>query len=149
MNELVIWRNLSYYIGEQWIEWMTSSRTFRFRKLPDYLPTPVSNEIREFVRSQKALFMKQQLIPRIWPNTNEREDKDAAIVGQDLSISMDQADGGAFFDEKEKVAIWVCLSGTGFIRTFPDANGGQWIMDKNGWVGKTGDVGVELLKPLQ
>jgi hypothetical protein len=147
-NERIIWRNIMYYIGEQYIEFLKSSGTFRRRQLPDYVPTPVSNEIREFVRSQKALLMNQQLVPRVWPNTNEREDKEASVVGQDLLISMDQADGGAFFDEKEKVCIWLCLSGTGFIRTFPDSNGGQWLVDQDGLVGKTGDVGVDCFTPF-
>ncbi len=147
LNERVIWRNLLYYSGEQYLEFLKSSSTFRRRQMPDYLPTPVSNEIREFVRSTKALLMNQKMVPRVWPNTNEREDKEAADLGENLLTWMDQSRDGDFFDEVEKVCIWLCLSGTGFIRAFPDAAGGQWVSDGEE-IWKTGDVGTSCLIPF-
>ena len=74
MNERIIWRNLLYYCGEQYLEYLKSTGSFRRKQTPDYIPTPVSNEIREFVRSTKALLMNQKMTPRVWPNTNESED---------------------------------------------------------------------------
>jgi hypothetical protein len=148
LNERVIWRNIAYYTGEQWIEYLPSSSTFRARRFPSYVPTPVSNEIREFVRSTKSLLMNQKMVPRIWPNTNEREDKEAADLGENLLTWMDQSQDGDFFDEVEKVCIWLCLSGTGFVRAFPDANGGQWFQDNEGVSGKTGDVGTTCVIPF-
>lgn len=147
-NERVIWRNILYYCGEQYLEYMKSSSSFRRRQIPDYMPTPVSNEIREFVRSTKALLMNQKMVPRVWPNTNEREDKEAADLGESLLIWMDQSHDGDFFDEVEKVCIWLCLSGTGFIRAFPDASGGQWVTDDTGEIWKTGDVGTSCILPF-
>lgn len=147
MNERVIWRNILYYSGEQYLEYLKSSASFRRRVIPDYVPTPVSNEIREYVRSIKALLMNQKMIPRVWPNTNEREDKEAADLGENLLAWMDQSHDGDFFDEVEKVCIWLCLSGTGFIRAFPDANGGQWVSDGEE-IWKTGDVGTSCIIPF-
>jgi hypothetical protein len=146
-NERIIWRNLLYYIGEQYLEYMRSTGSFRRRQTPEYLPTPISNEIREFVRSTKALLLNQKMVPRVWPNTEEKEDRDAADLGENLMVWMDQSHDGGFFDEVEKVCIWLCLSGTGFIRAFPDADGGQWITNGDE-IWKTGDVGTKCILPF-
>jgi hypothetical protein len=48
-------RNVLYYLGEQWFEWVRGQKTFRRLMPSPYLPTPVANIIRDFVRSMKAL----------------------------------------------------------------------------------------------
>ena len=58
MMELVWYRNVLYYLGEQYIEYVKSLRSFRRRIMPDYIPTPVSNEIREYVRTIKSLLLQ-------------------------------------------------------------------------------------------
>jgi hypothetical protein len=147
LNERVIWRNILYYSGEQYLEYLPSSRTFRRRQTPYFIPTPVSNEIREFVRSTNALLSNQKMIPRVWPNTSEREDREASELGENLMVWMDQSHDAEFFDELERVRIWICVSGTGFIRAFPDANGGQWLTDGEE-IWKTGDVGTRCIIPF-
>jgi hypothetical protein len=147
INERVLWRNLLYYCGEHYIEFMRSTGSFRRRNTNEYTPTPVSNEIREYVRSIKAMLMNQKLVPRVWPNTNEKEDELASDLGQYVLTWMDQDHDGAFFDEKEKLIIWLCLSGTAFMRTFPDIDGGRWVQSEDGlW--KTGDVATESILPF-
>jgi len=145
IQERIIWRNLLYYCGEQYIEYMRSSGTFRRRQVPDFMPTPVSNEIREYVRSVKAMLLNQKRIPRIWPNTNEREDIEAATLGESVLIWLDAINDGQIEDEKEKVIIWLCLSGTAFMRTYPDVDGGLWLPDSSS---KTGSVGCESILPF-
>ncbi|MFA5377330.1 MAG: hypothetical protein WC455_16385 [Dehalococcoidia bacterium] len=142
--EQIIWRNMLYYLGEQYIEYVKSSNSFRRRLTPEFVPTPVSNEIREYVRSVKAMLMNQKMIPRVWPNTNEKEDNQAAELGQNLLVSLDNADDAEFLDEKEETCIWMCLSGTAFMRTYPDSDGG--ILLPGG--GKTGSVACESVNPF-
>lgn len=144
MNEQIIWRNLLYYEGEQYIEFLRSTKSFRRRSIPDFVPTPVSNDIREHVRSTKAMRMNQKTIPRVWPNSNDKEDEHAADVGQFVIVSLNHADGGAFFNQVEKLCIWLPISGTAFMRTYPDADGGLWMPN----AGKTGDVGRECILPF-
>jgi hypothetical protein len=144
MIERVVWRNLLYYTGEMYVEFMRSSGSFRRRSTPDFTPTPVDNKIREFVRSIKAMLMNQKMVPRVWPNTNEREDNEAADLGQGFLTWLDNSQDGRFFDEKEKACIWLCLSGTAFIRSFPDSEGGLWLPDGS----KTGDVSAECIIPF-
>lgn len=147
INERILWRNLLYYVGEHHIEFLRSSGSFRRRNINEYTPTPVSNEIREYVRSIKAMLMNQKLVPRVWPNTGEKEDEMASELGQNVLVWMDQDHDGIFFDEKEKLIIWLCLSGTVFMRTYPDLDGGRWVMDERGaW--KTGDVATECILPF-
>lgn len=144
MNEQIIWRNLLYYEGEQYIEFLRSTKSFRRRSIPDYVPTPVSNEIREYVRAVKAMLLNQKMFIRVWPNTNEKEDEQGAAAGQNLLTWLDGSNDAAFFDEKEKLTIWLPISGTAFMRTFPDSDGGMWIPDG----GKTGSVGRECILPF-
>lgn len=148
INERTIWRNLLYYCGEQYLEFLVSSGSFRRRNVSQFVPTPVSNEIREYVRSIKALLLGQNLVPRVWPNTEEKEDEMAAELGENVLVWMDNANDAIFFDELEKVVIWLCLSGTSFMRAFPDADGGKWIIDEKEGAWKTGEVACDSIMPF-
>jgi hypothetical protein len=56
-------------MGEQWFEWARSEATFK-RIMPcPYIPTPVSNIVRDSVRSMKALIINQDFAISIWPNS--------------------------------------------------------------------------------
>jgi len=110
MMEQLIARNLLYYIGEQYLEYLPSSGQFRRRLESPFMPTPVSNEIREYVRSIVAMLMNQKMVPRVWPNTDEKEDVQAADAGQALLVSLDQQNNGKFLYEKEKLIIQMCIS---------------------------------------
>lgn len=145
--ERIWWRNILYYIGEQWIEFVRSQQTFRRKSTPYYIPTPVSNEIREYVRTMKALLLSQKLTPRIWPNTQEREDMEGANAGEKLLIALDSKDDGSIHDEKERMLIWMILSGTSFIRTFPCMSEGKvYFIDNE--PKSTGDVVREAVIPF-
>jgi hypothetical protein len=66
-----IWfRNILYYMGEQWFEWAKSEATFK-RMMPTnpYIPTPVSNMVRDYVRSMKAVIINKNFTISIWPNS--------------------------------------------------------------------------------
>jgi hypothetical protein len=138
--ETVWWRNILYYCGEQHFDWIKSTKSFRKRLSPEMISQPVSNEIREYVRSVKAMYLNQKLVPRVVPNSEERADKDAAAIGKDLLSWMDTLNDSEIEDEKEKVAIWVACAGTAFMRTLIDKDLGEWFMGKGGKVTKTGDV---------
>lgn len=148
IREREFWRNLLYYSGEQWIEYVRSLNSFRRRQLPDFIPTPVSNEIRGYVRAVKAMLLGQKLIPKIFPNTNDRSDMDAAKLGEQLLIWMDSINDEEIQEEKEKVIIWMTICGTGFLRTFPEMDGGQWALTKSGEMLKTGEIAVENIIPF-
>jgi len=148
MVQRVWWRNLLYYCGEQWLEYSRATRSFIPRFRPEQGSPPVSNEIREYVRSVKAMLLNQKMVPAINPNTNEQEDKDAAKMGQDLLTWMDSLNDGELNDEKEKMVIWLSLSGTAFLRTFAEADLGRLILGEEGGDLRTGDVTTENIIPF-
>jgi len=148
MMERGWWRNLLFFCGEQWIEWYKGASTFRKRTPLTPSAAPVSNEIRDFVRAVKAQLMNQKLVPRVSPNTNEYLDKMAAELGSNLLIWMDSLNEGEIEDEKEKLITCMCLFGTGFLRTIPFMDGGDWFVSKTGEVRTTGDVVTENVLPF-
>ena len=123
--ERIWFRNILYYLGEQWLDWMVSLNTFRRKPTHPFIPTPVSNIIRDYVRSMKAMLLNKKMAVRIWPNSMEESDRQAAEVGENLLNSMDEDNDSEFLDEKEKVALWMVLTGTAFIRDIPAKDQGE------------------------
>lgn len=151
--EIIWFRNILYYMGEQWIQWIPNQRVFtkRFNSkslLRNNKPTPVSNIIRDHVRSMKALLMNKDFAVKIWPNSEEKADRDAAVIGEDLLQSIHQADDDAYLDEKEKVAVWLCLAGTAFMRSFPEMNRGEFGIDSKGAMLPAGEITNECMIPF-
>lgn len=143
----IFYRNLLYYIGEQYIEFVKSAGTFRRKLLPAYIPTPVCNQVKDFVRAIKSMFLNQKLIPKVSPNSLDPEDTRAAALGGKLLTWMDGINDGEFADEKEEMIIMLVLNGTSFLRTFPDMNIGKWFMTEGGPV-KTGEVVTRSVLPF-
>ncbi len=141
-------RNILYYIGEQWIDFLPYAGTFKRRiDIPAFMPTPTNGEIKDFVRSLKSMLLNQKLVPTVSPNTNEDEDVRAAELGAKLLTWMDGINDSEFADEKEKNVVWMGVSGTTFLRTYPDMNSGKWFLTKDGII-KTGEVVTKSVNPF-
>jgi hypothetical protein len=149
MMERIWFRNVLYYLGEQYLEYVKSSQSFRRRILPDFIPTPVSNEIREYCRSVKAMLLNQKMVVKVAPNSMDKDDIKAAELGETLLQYLDLCNEGEFHDEKEKTALSLPLFGIGFLRTFPFMDNDQWVFDKDGNPITTGEVGTESVVPFQ
>ena len=144
-----VWfRNVLYYLGEQWFEWVRGQNTFR-RLMPNpYLPTPVANIIRDFVRSMKVLILNKDYTVSIWPNSNDQNDREAAEMGENFLRWLESYDDERHIDEKEKIAIFMLLCGTAFDRTYVSMEDDGWVFDKAGNPIKTGNVVSECLSPF-
>jgi len=92
--ERIWFRNILYYLGEQWIDWIVSSNTFRRKSTHPLMPTPVSNIIRDYIRTIKAMILNKKMSIRIWPNSTEEEDRQAAELGENLLQWMDTENDG-------------------------------------------------------
>lgn len=130
--ERIWFRNILYYLGEQYIEWQISRNTFRRKKHDQNTPTPVSNIIKSYVKSMKALILNEEYRARIWPNSSDQKDKEAAMMGEILLNNMDEKNDGEFFDEQDKVVTWMILTGIGFNRSYPDMEKGSGKDFKSG-----------------
>ncbi len=145
MMERVWFRNILYYIGEQYLEWVVSLNSFRRKNSVKLKPTPVDNIIREYVRSMKALFLSRRAIPRIYPNSNDLQDIEAAKLGQSVITYLDDQNDGEFNEEKELLLIWLIIIGTTFMRTYFSSDYGMYLP---GTDIKTGDVACRALSPF-
>ena len=149
IREMTWFRNILFYLGEQWISWFAEQNTFGYQfPMNFYEPTPVSNKIRDHVRSMKALILNKKYSARIWPNSEEQKDKDAAKLGGMVLSSMDSDNCGEIEDVKELIALWVILTGNGFARTYANMDNGVYTVDANGKATSKGEVAVESIIPF-
>ncbi len=133
VRERIWFRNILYYIGEQWFDFVLRTGSFKRINPSQWQPTPVSNLVRDHVRSMKALILNKDFTVKVWANSNDQDDKEAAQVGEFLLRHMDAEDDEEFLDETEKVAVWMLLTGLGYMRTFPViGNSDAWALDANG-----------------
>ncbi|MCK4828792.1 hypothetical protein KA005_74395, partial [bacterium] len=146
--ERIWFRNILYYLGEQWLNWLVELNVFRRKPTHPFIPTPVSNIIREYIRSMKAMILNRKMSIRIWPNSTEEADRQAAQMGEDLLTWMDTENDGEFLDEKEKVTLWMGLTGTGFMRDFPVMDRGEFGIDAKGKIIKSGEVVSQAIMPF-
>lgn len=141
-----VWfRNILYYLGEQWFEWVRGQNTFRRLMPSPYLPTPVANIIRDFTRSIKSLILNKDYTVNIWPNSNDQEDREAADMAESFLRWLETWDDERHLDEKEKLAIWMILTGVAFDRTYVNMEDDAWMFDRSGNPIKTGNVVSEAL----
>lgn len=141
-------RNILYYMGEQWFEWARSQGTFKKIIPQNFTPTPVSNIVRDHVRSIKALILNKEYSVRVWPNSNDQDDRDAAETGENFLRWLESRRDEDELDEREMTCIWMALCGVGFDRVFPDTESGLWALDASGNTIKTADVVVESISPF-
>lgn len=142
-------RNILFYLGEQWVSWFEEVGTFgpRFALNPNE-PMPVSNIIRDHVRSMKALIINKKYAVRVWPNSEEQKDKDASELGAMVLKWLDSRRCNEVEDIKDFIALWVCVAGNGFARTYADMDTGSYIKDAKGSVIAKGDIAVDCVIPF-
>ena len=148
--ETTWYRNILYMIGEQWLSWFTENRAFGRRyELSSEMPTPVSNMVRDTVNSLKALTLNKRYTTRIWPNSSELEDKDAAWLGEQLIINMDLAHDGESSDILEWIELMRLLTGNGFGRVYADTDTGEFVIGPDGKpVVSKGEVRTSVVLPF-
>lgn len=144
--EMAWLRNILYYIGEQWLSWFESRQAFGRRyELSGNIPTPVSNIIRDYVRSTKALVLNKKYNIRVWPNSKDRVDVEAADLAQDVLMWLDSLDDQDIEDSKEWSVLWMLLTGSGFLRVFPEVDDGVYLA---GSTVSAGHVACEPVLPF-
>ena len=145
------YRNILYYMGEQWLQWLDTplGGTFGYRYGFNVgVPTPVSNIIRDYVKSIKALFLNKQYTAGVWPNSLDREDKDASEIGMDVLKWLDTRNESEIEDVKELLVMWIALTGNGLVRTFAEQFGSGFVLDAAGNPISKADVAVDIVLPF-
>jgi len=143
IRELTWYRNILFYLGEQWISWFVEQGGFGPSFINPAEFTPVANKIRDHVRSMKALILNKKYAARIWPNSETQKDKDAAKLGGMAMSSLDNDNCNEIEDIKEWAALWLILTGNAFIRTYANLDNGIYFTDADGKVQSKGEVTIE------
>jgi hypothetical protein len=143
------YRNILYMLGEQWLSWLDQAGTFGTRYGLNYgVPTPVSNIIRDYVRSMTALILNKQYTATVWPNSIEQKDKDAAEIGNDVLKWLNTRNESEIEDIKELCVLWMVLTGNGITRTFANVDGDGFVHDAAGKAVSKADVAVDVILPF-
>lgn len=149
IQERIWFRNILFLIGEQWIEFDITRNIFQRKFKNPYEPTPVDNIIREFCRAMTALLLSKDHKTRVWPNSNDITDKQASKTGEDFLEYLEHSNDEEFFDEIEKVTLWMSLAGTTFCRTFPMLERGMYYaIDNTGSYLKEAEVVNQNIMPF-
>jgi len=142
-------RNILYFMGEQWLAWLDQAGSFGTRYGLNFsVPTPVSNIIRDYARSMGALILNKQYTATVWPNSQETKDKDAAEIGNDVLRWLNTRNENEIEDIKELIVLWMCLTGNAFSRTFADTDANGFVIDASGKSVGRADVATDIVLPF-
>jgi len=148
IREITMFKNILFYLGEQWISWFDEQGGWGFRfEMNTIEPTPVSNLIRDYIKSMNALVLNKRYLTRIWPNSESIEDVDGAEIGEILLKNFETAQCNESEDVKELICFWNNLTGNGFARTFRTTDNGCYVKGKDGAISRS-DVVVENVIPF-
>jgi hypothetical protein len=144
-----IWmRNQLYYMGEQWLVYVRGSGKFGRMYGDDMsIPTPVSDFISDTVNSLCALTLNKRFVTRIWPNSEELQDRSAAELGGLLLRHLDAKGDFECEDIKEMIELTRVITGNGFARVYPET-GEHYVFDADGNALDKGDITVEPVLPF-
>lgn len=114
--------NLAFYEGKQYIApALVPGYGFRLTtpRAPRHRVRLVINKIRKAVLTECARLCSSRPIPTVVPATNEREDAQAALIGEQILKAAFSTSG---FEQEYRMAVWwAAVTGTGFIKQYWDA----------------------------
>jgi len=118
--EKVWYTNLAFFFGKQNAQW-TSSTSFDNSRLyePPALPWRVRmvvNKVRSVVRREHAKLIKEDAQCYVLPASTDDEDVIAARAGE--TIVQYVFDEAKYNTAKTRAALWMCLTGTAFTKTY-------------------------------
>lgn len=150
VREKTWFRNLLYYLGEQWLSWFEEQNTFGRRyEFDPSVPTPVSNAIRDHCRAMVSMVVSKRYDIRVWPNSNAQNDTDASKLAESILQWSNSTGCNYIEDVKENVARWLAVTGNAFCRTFATSDDGKYVTDEKGKaVTNQGEVANEAISPF-
>src|SRR3990172_4324788 len=109
------YRNILFYIGQQWIIYEEGTRRWRVRNIPHWIPTPVTNRLASTVNVIRSSVAQVQPSFEAVP-TQENEQSVLTANAADKYLDIIQGEGG-FRGAKRRMASWITLTGNGFLLT--------------------------------
>ncbi len=109
------YRNILYYVGQQWITFDDTFRRWRSRHLPSWVPMPVTNRLSATVNTIRSTVAQVHPAFDARPTQdNEKSVLAANAADKYLDIIMNE---GGFRAMKRRLASWLTLTGNAFIGT--------------------------------
>lgn len=106
-------RNVLYYVGNQWITWDRSQRRWREKKIRRWVPKPVTNRFASTLNAVANALTANSTDVSFWPASDTAEDLATADVSDKvwptLEVEMDVASA------KKRLSRWVVLTGNGIV----------------------------------
>ena len=109
------YRNILFYIGQQWIVYETSPRRWRQRNLPSWVPLPVTNRLASTANTMRSAIAQVHPAFVAFPTReNEQSILSAGAADKYLDVIMQE---GGLRAAKRRMASWLTLTGNGFLLT--------------------------------
>ena len=109
------YRNVLFYLGQQWITYEETFRRWRTRNLPRWVPLPVTNRLSSTVNVIRSSVA--QIVPAFTATPteeNERSILSSAAADKYLDVIMQES---GFRSARRRLASWVTVTGNGFLLT--------------------------------
>jgi hypothetical protein len=134
------YRNILYYLGQQWIVYDEGWRRWRQRNLASWVPMPVTNRLAStanVIRSSVA-----QVTPAF--NAMPTEDNEKSVLSANaadkyLDVIMQES---GFRAARRRLASWITLTGNGFLLTEFDTSDDTGMVSIPGEL--CGDCGLSI-----
>ena len=107
------YRNILFYLGNQWIIWDTLENKWRKKRLADWVPTPVTNK---FASSGQRLVSVLSRIEPSWnyiPSSDSSDDIAAAEMCKDAETVI--CEENHIEKVRDSLAPWVVYTGNSFL----------------------------------
>lgn len=109
------YRNILFYIGQQWVIYEEGSRRWRVRNIPHWIPTPVTNRLAATVNViRSSVAQVTPAFEAVPTQEDERSVLTANAADKYLDIIMGES---GFRGARRRMASWITLTGNGFLLT--------------------------------
>ena len=125
-------RNILFYVGQQWIVYEEGNRRWRLRNMPNWVPTPITNRIASTVNVIRSSVAQVHPAFQARPlQENERSVLTANAADKYLDVIMQES---GFRAARRRMASWVTLTGNAFLHTEFDTSADTGTVDVPGEV---------------
>ena len=109
------YRNVLFYLGQQWITYEESFRRWRTRNLPRWVPLPVTNRLASTANVIRSAVAQVHPAFTAFP-TRESEKSILSANAADKYLDVIMQESG-FRGARRRMASWITLTGNGFLHT--------------------------------
>tara|TARA_R100000008_G_scaffold1947_1_gene1609 strand:+ start:11710 stop:13578 length:1869 start_codon:yes stop_codon:yes gene_type:complete len=148
-HEIQWYKNMSFYLGRQWIVWSKQRQALvDLSQDPSWRVHATTNYTINFVQSKVALLLKNKPMFNVYSTTDDMSDREGAKIAQQLLDYIWRHEHVS--DEIKKMAHHGAIYGSGFLKAFWNMDKGPVMEDPNTEeIISLGDVDVKCISPFE